>query len=339
MDLREKGGGDVKVLDQKQGKDWTLYNGDSCEVIKGLPDNSVGLSVFSPPFPGMYAYSNSPRDIGNCDRVDEMLNHFSFLMPQLLRITANGRMCCVHLMQLTAMQGRDGYIGIKDYRGRVISEMQDCGWVYAGEVTIDKNPQVQAVRNKERGLMFKTLAGDSSLMRMALADYLIYFRKPGKNETPIHAGISQKYRNPNGWITEEEWIEWAAPVWYRRIDKDGRRGVSNYPGKMQSTDGIMETDVLNVACARDDKDERHLCPLQLGVIERCVKLWSAPGDIVFSPFAGIGSEGYQAVRFHRKFIGIELKESYFRAACENLERAEEAHSDRELFTASAPLDP
>lgn len=320
-----------------EGDGWRMMLGDSCERIKEIQDGTVGLSVFSPPFPGMYAYTNSPRDIGNCTHVREMLDHFAYIMPELLRITMPGRMCCIHLMQLTAMQSRDGYIGVKDYRGSVIEKMQAAGWVYAGEVTIDKNPQVQAVRNKERGLMFKTLANDSSLMRMALADYLIYFRKPGANTNPIRAGISVKYGNEGGWITEEEWIEWAAPVWYRRIDRDGRRGVSNYPGKMQSTDGIMETDVLNVACAREDRDERHLCPLQLGVIERCVKLWSAPGDLVFSPFAGIGSEGYMAVKLHRRFAGIELKESYWRVAVQNIKAAlaEREQDKSTLFTEAA----
>lgn len=318
----------MNVVNQKSGKNWILYCGDSAEVIKGIPDNSVGLSVFSPPFPGMYAYSNSPRDIGNCDSIKEMMDHFAFIMPDLLRITMPGRMCCIHLMQLTAMNTRDGYIGVKDYRGNVIERMGANGWIYAGEVTIDKNPQVQAVRNKERGLMFKTLSGDSSLMRMALADYLIYFRKPGQNTKPIQAGISDKYgTRDKGWITEEEWIEWAAPVWYRRIDRDGRRGVSNYPGKFQATDGIMETDVLNVSAAREAEDERHLCPLQLGVIERAVKLWSAPGDVVFSPFAGVGSEGYMSVKLQRKFIGIELKPSYFNQAAFNIESAETSQTD------------
>lgn len=306
----------------EHGKHWTLMLGDSCERIKEIGNEMVGLSVFSPPFPGMYAYSNSPRDIGNTQDVPEMMDHFRFIMPELLRITLPGRMCCIHLMQLTAMNSRDGYIGVKDYRGRVIEAMEACGWVYAGEVTIDKNPQVQAVRNKERGLMFKTLASDSSLMRMALADYVLYFRKPGQNPIPIRAGISEKYRNQNGWISEEEWIEWAAPVWYRRVKRDGRRQVGNYPGTLQATDGIMETDVLNVASARESQDERHLCPLQIGVIERCVKLWSAPGDLVFSPFAGIGSEGVVAVKLGRKFVGIELKPSYYRQALQYLKSAE-----------------
>jgi DNA modification methylase len=312
----------MNAINQQSGKNWTLLQGDSIELIKSIPDCSIGLSVFSPPFPGMYAYSNSPRDIGNTKDITEMLDHYAFITNELLRVTMPGRMCCVHLMQLTAMKSRDGYIGIKDYRGKLKEVMTAVGWMDAGEVTIDKNPQVQAVRNKERGLMFKTLAKDSSMMRMALADYILYFRKPGNNPVPIHAGISKKYNNPDGWITEEEWIEWAAPVWYRRVKRDGRREVGNYPGMHQATDGIMETDVLNVSCAKDSKDERHLCPLQLGVIERCVKLWSAPGDTVFSPFAGIGSEGYKSVQLHRRFIGIELKPSYFQVACDNLQKAE-----------------
>jgi DNA modification methylase len=324
--------GEPAVMQQASGKGWTLYNGDSCEIIKGLPDDKIGLSVFSPPFPGMYAYSNSPRDIGNTKTIAEMVAHLKFLMPELMRVTMPGGMCCIHLMQLTSMKSREGVIGLKDYRGMTIAAMQECSWTYAGEVTIDKNPQIQAVRNKERGLMFKTLAKDSSLMRMALADYVIYFRKPGLRARPIHAGISEKYGNPDGWITEEEWIEWAAPVWYRRVKRDGRRSIGNYPGAMMATDGIMETDVLNAEGARDSKDERHLCPLQKGVIERCVKLWSAPGDIVFSPFAGIGSEGYVSVKLARKFIGIELKPSYFKQAVFNLQSAET--NQTELIPAS-----
>lgn len=317
----------MKALNQESGTNWTLINGDCVEALAGLPNDSIDLSVFSPPFPGMYAYSNSPRDMGNTKSIDDMMIHFKFLMPELLRVIKPGRLCCIHLCQLTAMLNRDGYIGLKDYRGRIIGDMTDVGWVFAGEVTIDKNPQIQATRNKERGLMFKTLATDSSLMRMALADYLIYFRKPGQNEEKVRAGISQKYKNPNGWITEEEWIEWAAPVWYRRVATDGRRHVSNYPGAHQSTDGIMETDVLNVAEARDDKDERHLCPLQLGVIERAVKLWSNPGDIVLSPFAGIGSEGYVSLQLGRKFVGVELKPSYFNVAVRNLKSTESQQAD------------
>jgi len=320
------------TTDSASGEDWDLLLGDSCERIKEIESDSVGVSVFSPPFPGMYAYTNSPRDLGNVESIDEMIRHFGYLMPELLRVTMPGRNCLIHLCQLTAMKSRDGHIGLKDYRGRVISEMERSGWRYAGEVTIDKNPQVQAVRNKERGLLFKTLATDSSLMRMALADYVLQFRKDGENPIPVRAGQSARYNANEGWISEAEWIEWAAPVWYRRVDKltEGMRGAANYPGRIQGGDGIMETDVLSVRAARDDNDERHLCPLQLGVVERCVKLWSAPGDTVFSPFAGIGSEGYKAIRLHRKFIGIELKKSYYDVAISNLEDAERKSREHDM---------
>jgi DNA modification methylase len=286
---------------------YAAYNGDCIDVVGGLPSDSVGLSVFSPPFPGMYAYTNSPRDMGNCEDMGEMIEHFEYLIPELHRVVMPGRMCCVHLCQLTAMKSRDGWIGLKDYRGEVIRAFARHGWRFAGEVTIDKNPQIQATRNKERGLLFKTLATDSSLMRMALADYIVYFRKDGENTIPIRAGKSPKYNKGKGWITENEWIEWAAPVWYRQ--------TKDYPG------GIRETDVLNVRAAREAEDEKHLCPLQIGVIERCVKLWSAPGDTVLSPFMGIGSEGYVSIKHGRKFIGAELKESYFKCAVENLNSA------------------
>lgn len=300
---------DAYEYEERSGEDWRMILGDSVETVKTLEANSVGLVVTSPPFPGMYAYSNSARDIGNTTTVDEMIEHFRYLIGAdgLLRVVMPGRMCCIHLMQLTAMKSREGYIGLHDYRGRVISMMIEAGWVYAGEVTIDKNPQVQAVRNKERGLLFKSLATDSSMMRMALADYLIYFRKPGENTVPIRAGRSPRYNPGAGWITEQEWIEWAAPVWYR-----AHAGV---PG------GIRETDVLNVTQARETDDERHLCPLQIGVIERAVKLWSGPGDLVLDPFAGIGSVPYEALVLGRRGLGLELKRSYYETAIENMHRA------------------
>lgn len=293
---------------EARGDGWRLMLGDSCERIKEIETESVGLSVFSPPFPGMYTYSNSARDIGNAANLGELMEHFTFMMPELLRITMPGRSCCVHLTQQVAFKGVDGFTGLRDFRGRVISAMENAGWIYYGEVTIDKNPQVKAIRTKDAGLQFKSLATDSARMHMCLADYVLQFKKPGENPKPIRAGISEKYDNPRGWITQQEWIEWAAPVWYGDF-----RGL---PG------GIRETDVLNVAQARDTNDERHLCPLQLGVIERCVKLWSAPGDVVFSPFAGIGSEGFESVKLGRKFIGVELKPSYFNSAIRSLREAE-----------------
>lgn len=292
-----------------QGRDWTLYLGDSVMLLDAIEDESVGLTVFSPPFPGMYAYTNSPHDIGNTKNQDEMLAQFGFLAPKLLRATMPGRMCCIHLTQSPAFKGADGYVGLKDFRGDMIKLMEASGWVYYGEVTIDKDPQVKAARTKERSLLFKTLGTDSSWMRMAMADYLIYFRKPGDNPRPIRAGVSKKYNPNGGWISEKEWIDWAHPVWT----------------------GIRETNVLNVRQARETDDERHLCPLQLDVIERAVKLWSAPGDLVLSPFAGIGSEGYVALKLGRRFVGIELKRSYWESAKVNLDRGAREKAQPTLF--------
>lgn len=297
-----------------KGDGWAMYRGDSVIVLanrKGgnppIKDETVGLSVFSPPFPGMYAYSDSAQDVGNCRGIDELIEHFGFMVPDLLRVTMPGRACCIHLAQEPVFKGRDGYVGLRDFRGKVIQLMESHGWIYNGEVTIDKDPQLKAIRTKDHSLLFKTLSTDSSACRPALADYLIKFVKPGSNPVPIPSGTHARWNPTGGWITSEEWIEWAAPVWYR--------AMPGYPG------GIRESDVLNVRAGRGDKDEKHLCPLQLGVIERAVKLWSAPGDLVLSPFAGIGSEGVVALKFDRRFVGVELKESYWRVAVENLSTA------------------
>ena len=316
----------TNCMDQHITDDYSLFNGDSVELMDGLPDQSVGLSIYSPPFPGMYVYSNSPHDIGNVMDVDQMIEHFRFLVnkDKLYRVTMPGRLTAIHLMQLQAFVNRDGYMGLKDYRGKTIQMMIDEGWIYKGEVCIDKNPQLQATRNKEHQLLFKSLATDSANMRMALADYLIYFQKPGKNPEPIQAGMSPKYNPNGGWITEDEWIRWAMPIWPVSDWADGHDCLMPpvwYRQTKGNYHGIKETDVLNVKQARDTDDERHLCPLQLGVIERSVKLWSNPGDVILSPFAGIGSEGYQAIKFGRKFVGFELKESYYRNAIKNLDQA------------------
>jgi DNA modification methylase len=309
--------------DVARGHGWELYLGDSVSTVDRIETESVGLIVTSPPFPGMYAYTNSAHDMGNTAGIDQMIEHFRFLVSRdkLQRVLMPGRLMCIHLMQLTAMKSREGYIGLHDYRGRVISLMIEEGWIYAGEVTIDKNPQIQATRNKDRGLLFKSLATDSSVMRMALGDYLIYFRKAGENPAPIRAGISERYSNLKGWITEEEWVEWAAPVWYR--------ATKGLPG------GIRETDVLNVRQARETDDERHLCALQLGVIERAVKLWSNPGDLVMDPFTGIGSVGHESLKLGRRFVGGELKRSYFQSAIQNLSEAERQASAPRLFEETA----
>jgi hypothetical protein len=306
----------------EEGENWKLYLGDSALTIDNLEDESVGLTVFSPPFPGMYVYTNSVHDMGNVKNNAEMIEQFSYLAEKILQKTIPSRSCAIHLTQGTMQKARDGHVGLKDFRGQVIEMMSRVGWIYYGEVCIDKNPQVKAIRTKDRGLLFKSLANDSANMHMALADYILQFRKPGDNPDPIRAGISEKYGNLEGWITQEEWIRWARPVWY---------GADFLPEGADDPNPIRETDVLNVRQARETNDERHLAPLQLGVIERCIKLWSAPGELVYSPFAGIGSEGYQAVRFRRRFVGGELKESYFNSAIENLKEAERVKEQKTLF--------
>ena len=304
----------IHEIDVTTGNGWTAYLGDSVETIDNIESNSVGMIVYSPPFPGMYVYSNTPRDMGNVTDIDEMINHYKFLIApdKMLRILKPGRSCLVHLTQGISFKGVDGVAGIKDFRGAVIQAHIDAGWTYYGEVVIDKDPQIKAIRTKDRGLLFKTLATDASHMRMALPDYILQFKKPGDNQEPIRAG--QHGGNTDGWISNVEWVEWAAPVWYRQSE--------NYPG------GIRETDVLNVVCARENDDERHLCPLQLGVIERCIKLWSNPGDIIYSPFMGIGSEGYKAIELKRQFIGGELKRGYYDVAVKNLNNA--TQSEKQL---------
>lgn len=293
--------------DHISGATWDLYLGDSCEIIKSIASETVGLTVFSPPFPGMYSYTDSARDVGNSKNIEQLLVHFEYLVPELLRVTMPGRTCAIHLTQEPIFKKDEGYSGIRDFRGDVIRVMQRHGWIYASERAIDKDPQLKAARTKDHGLAMKTAAKDSSVLTGTMADYLLQFRKRGNNTVPIRALIDHQdasKRNPDGWMTREEWIQWASCVWYgyHRIKKGG----------------IRETDVLPVYAGKEDDDEKHLCPLQLGVIERCIKLWSAPDDIVLDPFAGIGSTPYQAVKYGRKAIGIELKPSYFNVALNNM---------------------
>lgn len=276
---------DAYVTDDARGEGWRLMLGDSCERIAEIEDASVDLSVFSPPFASLYTYSPSPRDLGNSHDRDEFFEHFRFIIDGLLRVTKAGRLACVHVQQLSTTKATHGVVGLTDFRGQVIAAFMGAGWIFHGEVTIDKDPQAQAIRTKAHALMFQTLNRDSAGSRPAMADYLLIFRVPGENAVPIKPDCDN-----------ETWIEWARPVWY----------------------DIRETDTLNARVAREDADERHICPLQLPLIDRCVRLWSNPGEVVFSPFAGIGSEGVMALRNGRQFIGCELKPSYWRTAAENL---------------------
>lgn len=297
----------MKVLNQASGKNWTAYHADCIEVASTLPSNSVHYSVFSPPFDSLYSYSNSPRDLGNCKGGSDFAEHFQFLIRDLFRITAPGRLVSFHCMNLPTSKVRDGYIGIRDFRGELIRAFQDSGWIYHSEVTIWKDPVTAMQRTKALGLLHKTIVKDSAMSRQGIPDYLVTMRKPGINERPISGELEKFVGEDPPPLGDDKtrnsidiWQRYASPVWM----------------------DIRASRTLQKESAREEKDERHICPLQLDVIERALQLWSMPGDVVFSPFLGIGSEGVMSIRAGRKFIGTELKESYYKQAILNLENAE-----------------
>jgi DNA modification methylase len=279
------------VLDQAQGDGWIVYNADCVEVVRALPDNSIHYSVSSPPFESMYCYSSSDRDMGNSGNVDEFWQHYKFLIAEQFRIHKPGRLVSVHCMDLPTSKVMHGYIGLRDFPGEIIRAFVEAGFIYHSRVCIRKDPVTAMQRTKALGLLHKTIRKDSSMSRQGIADYVVTFRKPGDNDEPI--------AHPNDEYPVSLWQRMAEPVW---------------------TD-INPSDTLQKTAAREHADERHIAPLQLEVIRRCVELWSNPGDTVFSPFAGIGSEGHVALQMGRRFVGAELKRSYWQQACLNLAQA------------------
>lgn len=278
----------MKCLDQTIDADWAMYHGDCVEVVKGLPDKSIGYSIFSPPFASLYTYSNSDRDMGNCRDQDSFFEHFGFLVQELMRVMSPGRDVSFHCMQLPTSKANDGYIGLRDFRGELIRAFEGAGFIYHSEVVIWKDPVTAMQRTKALGLLHKTVRGNASMSRQGVPDYLVTMRAPGE--------VADRVTHDTYDYPVEKWQKIASPVW---TDID--------PG-----------DTLQFRSAREADDERHICPLQLEVIRRGVELWTNPGDIVLSPFAGIGSEGYVAVEMGRRFVGVELKESYYRQAVTNL---------------------
>lgn len=317
----------MNAIDEAHGRDWTLYRGDCCEVIKGIPDDSIGLTIFSPPFSNLYVYSDSISDMGNCSSDEEFFKHFAFLASELHRVTIPGRLVAMHCKDLPKYFGRDGAAGLKDFPGDIIRCFEVYGWTFHSRVTIWKDPVIEMQRTKNNGLLHKTLCRDSSQSRQGMADYMVVMRKtpadglmsvspvkrPHSREECFaeYHGVSEPVEM-SAWCKAGEpekgsgyglniWQRYASPVWF----------------------DIDQTKVLNYRVARDEKDEKHICPLQLDVIARSVELWSNPGDVVLSPFAGIGSEGYQAVLMNRCFVGIELKDTYFDVASRHLSIAEQ----------------
>tara|TARA_Y100000310_G_scaffold291645_1_gene319732 strand:- start:249 stop:2378 length:2130 start_codon:yes stop_codon:yes gene_type:complete len=279
---------DVPALGSISTPEYQIANGDCMEIMPQLEAESVDFAVFSPPFLSLYSYTADSRDMGNTKTTEAFDDKYRLFGAELFRLMRPGRLVATHVAQVPAKKAYDGFIGLKDFRGLVIAAMVDAGFVYHGDITVDKNPQAQAVRTHSKALLFKQLKKDASWLRPGLADYVLLFRKPGEPEVVIQPDISN-----------EDWIKWAHPVWY----------------------DIRESDTLNTAEARTEKDEKHIAPLQLSLIERCIRLWSNPGEVVFSPFMGIGSEGYVALKQNRRFMGIELKPEYYQTGAHNLERA------------------
>jgi DNA modification methylase len=278
-------------MDILRNKRWNLHRGDCIEHMPAMPSACVDFAVFSPPFPSLYAYTDAECDIGNSEnfRGDAKL-HLSFFYSQLRRIVKDGRVIAVHVAQIPRLK-RTGGEGLYDFRGLNIRLGERCGLIYEYDWGIPKNPQAQAIRTRSRELQFAGLETDRARSRGCLADYIIKFRVPGENEVPVRDNSS---------VSRNDWIEYAESFWY----------------------GIRETDTLNTAAGKDSKDTKHICPLQLQVIERLVKLYTNPDEVVFSPFAGIGSEGYVSLKLGRRFYGCEIKDSYLKAAKKNLREAE-----------------
>lgn len=281
----------VDCLNEAHGEKWTAYNGDCVSVARQLPDECIDFSVYSPPFGSLFVYSDSAADMGNSSSDGEFAAHYSYLVREKFRLTKPGRLTAVHCSDLSMTKWKDGAVGVKDFSGDIIRIHQEAGWIYHSRRTIWKCPVVEMTRTKHVGLLYKQLRSDSAKSRGGMPDYLLTFVKPGENASPITHETTD--------FPVEQWQEWASPVWM----------------------DINQTNVLNVKSARSEKDEKHLCPLQLDLIERALVLWSNPGDVVLSPFMGIGSEGYQAVRTGRRFVGVELKHEYWRQAVENLKGA------------------
>lgn len=281
----------MNILNQMVNDRAAIYNADNVELLKGIPDNSIHYTIFSPPFSSLYTYSNSDRDMGNCRGDDEFMKHFEFLAKELYRVTMPGRLLSFHCMDLPLMKERDGVIGLKDFPAMLRQVFEDCGFIYHSKVTIFKNPVTEMQRTKALGLLHKQIKKDSTMSRQGIPDYVVTMRKPGENP--------ERVTHTNESFPVNVWQRYASPVWM----------------------DIRQSDTLQKKSAREEKDERHICPLQLEVIKRCIELWTNPNDIVLDPFAGIGSTNYVALRMNRRTVGVELKESYYKQAVANCTEA------------------
>jgi DNA modification methylase len=310
------------ITDDAIGENFRLMLGDSCERLAEIEDESIDMSICSPPFDSLYTYSPSIRDLGNSSSRAQFLDHYRFIVEHQYRTMKPGRVACIHVQQLTTTKATHGHVGLSDFRGDVIRLFQSVGWIFHGEVTVWKDPQAQSIRTKAFSLAFQTKNRDSAHSRPALADYLLIFRKPGDNAVKIPHQATQ------GEVTNEDWIEWASPIW---TDATEGGWLTEDGNLCPVWFGIRESDTLNFRSARENNDERHIAPLQLEFIRRCILLYTNPGETILTPFGGIGSELYVAIKHGRKAIGCELKPSYWSTAVDNLTELETQMAAPSLF--------
>lgn len=309
---------------------YSIWNADTVDVARSLPDASVDFSIFSPPFSSLYVYSNSSRDMGNVRNDSEFFRHYEYLVSEQRRVMRSGRLIAIHVMNLPTSKERDGFIGIRDFRGDMIRAYQRHGFIYHSEICIWKNPVTAMTRTKALGLLYKQLRKDSAMCRQGIADYLIVMRTPGENQAPV-TKIAEQF-------PVERWQRNASPIWVTTegVDSEGFEICVDVRGNDEQGDGgIDQSNTLQARSAREHEDERHLAPLQLGVIRRAIRLWSNHGDVVWSPFMGIGSEGVVSLEEGRRFVGAELKGSYYRQAAANLAVAARGGPQASLFAEGA----
>jgi hypothetical protein len=323
----------IKAVDQIVNGDYAIYQGDACELIRAIPGDSVHFGIHSPPFEGLYRFSNYDRDISNNDGPG-FWEHYQFIISELLRVTIPGRIHAVHCMQLPRGKGRDGFIGMRDFRGEIVRAYEDAGWHNHSEICIWKDPVVAQQRTKSIRLLHNQITKDSCISGQGLADYICVFRKPGDNTEPV-GGYFDQFSGVGLDISREAYDRQAADA----------RSLGREPWSFEKWASILvwqryaspvwmdidQTRTLQYRGGRDEKDEVHISPLQLDVIERCIDLWSNPGDVVLTPFAGIGSEVYSAVKMGRRGIGFELKPSYFAQMVRNMRSANSSANDGGLL--------
>lgn len=315
----------INCIDSESGNDYVMINGDSVEVVPQFPPNSIDMMVYSPPFSDIFVYSDSERDIGNNATDDMFIEHYGLLVESLFKVLRPGRVCAVHCKDLPSFLWKHGEVGLRDFPGALIKAHQKAGFIFHSRTTIELDPVTEMQRTNAHGLLYKNFKANAEVCRQGLADYIVTFRKPGNKDDPAYRPVVHDE-------SVEVWQRWANPAWLSSFTEQDEEFVKATAAVWHDID---QTNTLNVREGRDQSDERHMCPLQLDTIERLVRLWTNPGEVVMSPFGGVGSEGYGCMTFGRKYVGIELKKSYYKTAIRNLRAKDSANAGPTLFSWSS----